>query len=104
MATEIANSIYRMLNSFVFEGIDFPLEANSKEVMLILKDKMKENQNAKKMAILTDMGSLTKIEMEESTQQTDFIIVNSINPPLALTIGNDLLQDSSLKIIEANII
>ncbi len=104
VATEIANAVNTMLNSFIFEGIDLPLEANAKEAMLILKDKIKENQHAKKIAILTDMGSLTKIASEETAQQTDFIIVNSVNPPLALTIGNDLLQDASLKIMEANIL
>lgn len=104
IASEIANSMNNMLNSYIFEGIDLPLDASVKEAVLILKEKIAENKNAQKIAILTDMGSLAALNLDEFKQQTDYIVLNSINPPFALTIGNDLLQDKPLKLIKQGLL
>lgn len=103
VASEIANSVNHMLNSYIFESINLALDTNPKEASLILNEVLKKRNYAEKVAILTDMGSLTNLNIEEFNQKSDFILANSINPPLALSIGNDLLEDASLDTIEENI-
>lgn len=103
VASEIANSVNHMLNSYIFESINLALDTNPKEASLILNELLKKKYDAEKIAILTDMGSLNNLNIEEFNQKSDFIIANSINPPLALSIGNDLLEDASLDTIAENI-
>lgn len=103
VASEIANSVNHMLNSYIFESINLALDTNPKEASLILNEVLKKRSYAEKVAILTDMGSLTNLNIEEFNQKSDFILANSINPPLALSIGNDLLEDASLDTIAENI-
>lgn len=102
IATEIANTINQMLNSYIYDSINLPLDVTFREVDLILEDWIATKTNAQTIIIFSDMGSLTTLNTKLTPKNTNanIMFINSINPPLLLALGNELLQKAALKQLE----
>lgn len=102
LATEVATTVNHMLNSYIFESINLPLTVNTKEINIILQDWVRIKKNSDTIIIFTDMGSLNNLKELKFDVSTNLIFINSINPPLVLSLGNDLLQKVPINTIEKN--
>ncbi|MHC5375132.1 sigma 54-interacting transcriptional regulator [Enterococcus sp. LJL120] len=102
VATEIAKTINQLLNSYLFDSINLPLDANSKEALLYLEKWLSSKKTAETIVIMSDMGSLASLKDNLTEIHSNILFIDTINPPVGLTIGNDLLQKSHITLIESN--
>ncbi|HEY8361316.1 MAG TPA: sigma 54-interacting transcriptional regulator [Tissierellaceae bacterium] len=97
-ASSIASVANRLLGQFVFEAFDMPIEMSTQEIMIKVRDYLKNIDTSKGIIILVDMGSLEEI-YKSLTDIVDgeIAIINNITTQLALDVGNRILQNQPLE-------
>ncbi len=101
-ASSIAEAINTMLNTYIFDSIDMPLETSMKEVSERLKKYISRSTVKSDVIILVDMGSLESIDRElVESGNRNIGIINSVSTQMALEIGYEILNNSDLESILA---
>ena len=103
VASEIAKTVNTMLNSYIFEGINLPLDINEKESYFMIEQKFKNYDTIKKLIILADSGIYSQINIDTFTFCEEVILINSVDIMLCLTIGNDILDKKDTKQINYSV-
>jgi sigma-54 dependent transcriptional regulator of gfr operon len=89
-ASSIAEAANRMLNSYIFDAIDMPLDVDVQAITRKINDYIAYVGNISKLYLLVDMGSLEEIYQGLDTSNADIALVNNINTKCALEIGQGI--------------
>ena len=98
-ASSIADSANKLLDKYVFEAIDMPLDVDSIQITKKINEYVSTIGNVKKLYLLVDMGSLEDIYQGIERRNIDIALINNVNTKLALTVGQGIIQDKSMKSI-----
>lgn len=97
-ASSIASVANRMLEKYVFEAFDMPLELSAIEIGNKLNSYIKTIDTSKGLIILVDMGSLENIYKGIDKEfYGDIAIINNISTQLALDVGNRIISSEPLE-------
>ena len=87
-ASSIADAVNKLLNAYIFEAIDMPLNVTVEEIGERLQSLIKRRHVSQDIILLVDMGSLEDIHKEISTiSNLNIGIINNITTKMALDVG-----------------
>lgn len=95
-ASSIADAANSLLNTYIFEAIDMPLNTPVEEISSKLNIYIKENAHLKNIILLVDMGSLEGIG-DVIAKDVIVGVINNISTSLALNIGMKIQQHYELE-------
>ena len=91
-ASSIADCVNRLLESYVFDAIDMPLDVEACEIAEHVQKYIREYAMADNLILLVDIGSLEEMVKELQFQGTMQLgIVNNVSTRTALDIGNRIV-------------
>ena len=97
-ASSIADTVNRMLDTHIFDGIDMELQISIEKIGIMVNDYLKKKAPIRELMLLVDMGSLEEIyDSIHSLSQCNIGLVNNVSTFSALQIGTDLVQGKSVK-------
>lgn len=102
-ASSIAESVNKLLDRYVFDAIDMPLDVDSITVTKKINEYIASIGKINKLYLLVDMGSLEEIYQGIEMKNIDMALINNVNTKLALTIGQGIIQKLTMKEIFDNI-
>jgi len=91
-ASSIADSANRLLDNYIFDAIDMPLEIDSIQIVKKINEFLSYLKEARRLYLLVDMGSLEEIYQGIEYKNIDIALINNVNTKLALTIGQGIVQ------------
>ena len=102
-ASSMANAVNQMLDQYVYDAIDMPLDTTTETIVKKLNDFLRKRGEYRDLVLLVDMGSLEEIHKGISdTSRANVAIISDVSTRMALQIGNALRNDVPLKkIVEA---
>lgn len=97
-ASSIANVANRLLNKDIFESFDMSLDVTPQQIAEEILNYSEHHDVSHGLVILVDMGSLEEIYQIFPKQITaPIVIMNNVTTPLAISIGENLQKNLSLK-------
>ena len=97
-ASSIADAANSLLNHYIFEAIDMPLDTPVEEITKKLNEYIDNNMHLKNIILLVDMGSLEEIgDVISDTMNVG--VINNISTSLALNVGMKMVQHHDLETI-----
>ena len=98
-ASSIAEASNRMLNSYIFDAIDMPLDTSTQLIINKLNVFIESyGGNIKNLILLVDMGSLEEIYNGlNNVSKSNIAIANNVNTRFALFVGKGILDKKSLQ-------
>ncbi|MCH1941941.1 PRD domain-containing protein [Holdemania massiliensis] len=97
-ATSIAESVNRLLGVYVFKGIDMPLETNTNEIVMKIRNYILSRAISKEIILLVDMGSLEQIGQEVANYASVNVgMINNISTKTALSAGYGIIHNQSIQ-------
>lgn len=102
-ASSIANVCNRMLQVTTYTGIDMPIEATIHDISERVTEYIQNNQVDQGLIVLIDMGSLNMIyDQLKQIINVPVLFIDQLSTPMALEIGNWIIQGKSLQEIAEN--
>ena len=95
-ASSIADSANKLLDTYVFDAIDMPLNVDSTTIINKINNYLSYMGKIKHLYLLVDMGSLEEIYQGIEYKNIDIALINNVNTKLALTIGHGILQKKEM--------
>jgi len=102
-ASSIADSANKLLDNYIFDAIDMPLEIDSIQIVKKINEFLSYLGEVRRLYLLVDMGSLEEIYQGIEYKNLDIALINNVNTKLALTIGHGILQKKEMTEIFDNI-
>lgn len=97
-ASSIANAVNQMLNQYIFDAIDMPLDTTSEDTIWKLNDFLKKRGGFQELILLVDMGSLEDIYKGiKDASKANMAIASNVTTKMALQAGEAIRQDAPLK-------
>ena len=96
-ASSIASSVNKMLDTYVFDALDMPLDTTTDRILDKLNAFIKNCMNIKDLVLLVDMGSLEDIYNDLKPNDFNIAIANNVSTKFALYVGQGMIQNQSLK-------
>ncbi|GIN63641.1 transcriptional antiterminator [Robertmurraya siralis] len=97
-ASSIANVCNRLLGINVFDSIDMPVDATVRDITKKMLQYMEEQDTTSGLVVLVDMGSLSLIhEHIKDAIDGPLLFIDQVSTPVALEIGNHLIQGKSVE-------
>lgn len=104
-ASSIASVVNKLLGEFIFEPFDMPIDMKPEEIIVTIKNYIKNFSKSKGTIFLVDMGSLFEIYSSiKDTMDNEVAVINNITTQLALGVGDMILKEKSIKEIIDNVI
>lgn len=102
-ASSIADAANTLLDSYVFDAYDMPLDTSSEEIAQLLKQYINKSSIKSDVMLLVDMGSLEEIDKYLTDITSKNIgIINNVSTRVALDVGMKIIQNNSIEeIIES---
>ena len=95
-ASSIADAANSLLNTFLFEAFDMPLDTSIETIHKKLIEYIEENYFLKNIILLVDMGSLEGLG-EALAHDVNVGVINNISTSLALNVGMKMIQGKDLE-------
>ncbi len=97
-ASSIANAANLLLDQYVFDAIDMPLDSSTEVIISKLNEYLDKRGDYQDLVLLVDMGSLESIyEGMTHKANANIAIANNVNTKMALSVGKGLSNGLSLK-------
>ena len=96
-ASSIADSANKLLDNYIFDAIDMPLDIDSVQIVKRVNEFLSYLGEVRRLYLLVDMGSLEEIYQGIEYKNIDIALINNVNTKLALTIGHGILQKREMK-------
>lgn len=97
-ATSIADAVNSLLETYVFDAVDMPLDITVDEIKEILMERLNRMNHNADVIVMVDMGSLEQLGKSLSTAiNCNVGVINNVSTRLALNVGNCILNDKDLK-------
>ncbi|NRT36208.1 sigma-54 dependent transcriptional regulator of gfr operon [Clostridium beijerinckii] len=102
-ASSIADAVNKLLDDYVFEAIDMPLDVTASEIGERLQSLVRRRHLSQDIILLVDMGSLEEIYKEISIiPNLNIGIINNITTKMALDVGLKIQNnDPMVQILES---
>lgn len=98
-ATSIADAANSLLQNYVFDAVDMPLDITVDEIKEILVEKLDRMNNTADVIVMVDMGSLEQLGKSLSTTiNCNVGVINNVSTRLALNVGNCILNDKDMQL------
>lgn len=102
-ASSMANAVNQLLDQYIFDAIDMPLDITTEAIVHKLNDFLKKRGSFHDLILLVDMGSLEEIYTGlTGNAKVNIAIANNVNTKLALLVGEGLKNNQSIKEIFEN--
>lgn len=98
-ASSIAESVNKLLDTYIFDAIDMPLNVDSITITKKINEYLKQIGKVNKLYLLVDMGSLEEIYQGIDIKNIDIAMINNVHTKLALQIGEGIKQNLPIKSI-----
>ncbi|MEG1702794.1 MAG: sigma 54-interacting transcriptional regulator [Erysipelotrichaceae bacterium] len=99
-ASSISDATNRLLEQYIFDAIDMPLQVSNEEIVEQLNDYLNKIGSYDEIVLLVDMGSLEDIHKGiSSSAHANIGIINNVTIKMALEVGNGIRQGESLETI-----
>lgn len=96
-ASSIASAANKLLDKYVFDSIDMPIEVTTQQIIEKLNNYLTKMNHYEELVLLVDMGSLEEIYKGINVDiNANIGIINNITTKLALQIGNGLINNIPL--------
>ncbi len=97
-ASSMANAVNQLLDQYIFDAIDMPLDMSTEAILEKLNDFLKKRGKFHDLILLVDMGSLEDIYTGLTNQyDVNIAIANHVNTKLALMVGEGLKQNRRVR-------
>ncbi|MEG0365188.1 MAG: PRD domain-containing protein [Coprobacillus sp.] len=97
-ATSIADAVNSLLENYVFDAVDMPLDITVDEIKEILVEKLNRMNNNADVIVMVDMGSLEQLGNSLSSAiNCNVGVINNVSTRLALNVGNCILNDKDIQ-------
>lgn len=97
-ATSIADAVNSLLETYVFDAVDMPLDITVDEIKEILVERLDRMNNNADVIVMVDMGSLEQLGKSLSTTiNCNVGVINNVSTRLALNVGNCILNEKDMK-------
>ena len=97
-ASSIANAVNHLLDDYVFDAIDMPLDVTTEATIKKLNDYLNIRGEYKDLILLVDMGSLESIYSGISSMvNANVAIANNVNTKFALSVGSAMKNGVELE-------
>ena len=97
-ATSIADAVNSLLETYVFDAVDMPLDITVDEIKEILMERLNRMNHNADVIVMVDMGSLEQLGKSLSTAiNCNVGVINNVSTRLALNVGNCILNDKDIK-------
>ena len=97
-ASSIANVANRLVEQFVFDSIDMPLDISVKEVIERLTHYIEFRNPKEGLVIFVDMGSLVQIRKDiEDLVEAPTVIINNVTTEMAIETANLIQQTGDIQ-------
>ncbi|HML37529.1 MAG TPA: sigma 54-interacting transcriptional regulator, partial [Bacillota bacterium] len=103
-ASSIASVANRLLEQFIFEAFDIPIEMSAQELTHKICDYLKNIDTSHGVMLLVDMGSPDEIyDSVKEIVEGDVGVINNISTQLAINVGSGIKSGESMEkvIVEA---
>ncbi|WP_025730102.1 sigma 54-interacting transcriptional regulator [Atopobacter phocae] len=92
-ASSIQSVANQMLNQYVFDAINVPLNSSPEDIIVEVKEWLLERDTSNGVMMLVDMGSLTQLYKGLKPQiKGELLVVNNLTTSYALEIGQKIIQ------------
>lgn len=100
-ASSLANVANRMLQKNVFQAYDMPLDITLEKIEAHLVRFLDDYRTEAGLVLLVDMGSLNQLgERLEKRLKGPLLIIDHVSTPLVLEIGQQIINEKSLREID----
>lgn len=96
-ASSIAESVNKLLDTYIFDAIDMPLNVDSSSIANKLSSYLDEIGQIDQLYLLVDMGSLENIYRGLELKGTNVALINNVSTKLALQIGDGIKQNKDME-------
>lgn len=97
-ASSIADSVNRMLDTYIFDAVDMPLDVSPAEIAEHVTSYIKYHNSSDNLVLLVDMGSLESVTEKIGTDANLQIgIMNNVSTRSALEAGSRIMACESLE-------
>lgn len=97
-ATSIADAANTLLENYVFDAVDMPLDVTVDEIKEMLVERLDRMQHQADIIVMVDMGSLEQLGSSLSTAiNCNVGVINNVSTRLALNVGNCILNEDSIQ-------
>lgn len=96
-ASSIAEAANRMLDTYIFDAIDMPLDVDVKTITRKINDYLAHVGNISNLYLLVDMGSLEEIYQGLDINNVNIALINNVNTKCALEIGQGIKLKKPVK-------
>lgn len=99
-ATSIAEAVNSLLESYIFDAVDMPLDITIDEIKEMLVERLNRMHSNADVIVMVDMGSLELLGKSLSTAiNCNVGVINNVSTRLALNTGNAILNENNMKTI-----
>ena len=92
-ATSIADAVNSLLENYVFEAVDMPLDVTVDEIKEVLVERLNRMNHNADVIVMVDMGSLEQLGNSLSTAINCSVgVINNVSTRLALNVGKLYLK------------
>ncbi len=99
-ATSIAEAVNSLLENYIFDAVDMPLDVTIDEIKEILVERINRMYSNADVIVMVDMGSLELLGKSLSTAiNCNVGVINNVSTRLALNVGNAILNENNMKMI-----
>lgn len=97
-ASSIADAANKLIDRYIFEAIDMPLNCTIDDTIYKLKQLISEGNSYKDIILLVDMGSLEEIYTNiASISNVNIGVINNITTKLAVDVGFHIINNNNIK-------
>lgn len=97
-ATSIAEAVNTLLESYIFDAVDMPLDITVEEIKEILVEKLNNMHSNADVIVMVDMGSLELLGKSLSTAiNCNVGVINNVSTRLALNVGSAILNEKNME-------
>lgn len=97
-ATSIADAVNSLLETYVFDAVDMPLDITVDEIKEILMEKLNRMNTNADVIVMVDMGSLEQLGKSLSSAiNCNVGVINNVSTRLALNVANCILNEKDMK-------
>lgn len=97
-ASSMANAANKLLNQYIFDSIDMPLDVTTGTIINKLNNYLNKVEGYEQVVLLVDMGSLEEIYKGiQFNTNSNIAIMNNVNTKLALEVGEGIKNNLPLE-------
>lgn len=97
-ASSISSTVNRLLNDYIFDGIDMQIDLSIDKVAMMADEYLSRKSNISELILLVDMGSLEEIYKRiKPLANCNIGLLNNVSTKMALEVGMGFKQGLSVK-------